>query len=58
MKINNLPNYAKEHKFIVYRVAQGEAWFWGAYDEVSEASTAMMDIGGCIIEAEKVDFAC
>lgn len=57
MKINNLPNYAKDHRFIVYRVVNGEAWFWGAYDEVSEASNAMMDIDGCIVETEKVDFA-
>ena len=57
MKINNMPNYAKEHKYIVYRVVDGEAWFWGAYDEVHEAGAAMLDIAGCMIETEKVTFA-
>ena len=56
MKINNLKDYAKNHKYIVYRVVDGEAWFWGAYDELKDASAAMLDIAGCVIETEKVDF--
>ena len=46
MKINNLPDYAAEYKFIVYRVVDGEKWFWGAYNDYGRAMYAAGEIGG------------
>ena len=47
-KINNLPEYAYQHRFIVYRTADGQKWFWGAYDDAGKALEAAVDIDGYI----------
>ena len=52
MKIKNLPDYAEQHRFIVYRSVSGEAWFWGAYDDAGEACEAARDIDGYIYDKE------
>lgn len=46
MKINNLPDYATEYKFIVYRVVDGEKWFYGAYNDYGRAMYVAGTIGG------------
>ena len=38
--INNLPEYAKSHKYIVATLVNNEWWFWGAYDSLCDASAA------------------
>lgn len=55
MIINNMPDYAYNHKFIVYRVVDGENWFYGAYDDVSKAMAAMVFCGGMIAEVKDVN---
>ena len=32
-KINNLPTYAKNYKYIVARLIDGDWWFYGAYND-------------------------
>ena len=36
--INNLPAYALDHEFIVARYADGAWWFFGAWDNKSDAN--------------------
>ena len=35
--INNVPDYAKDYKWIVARFEDGEYWFWGAWNDESKA---------------------
>ena len=39
--INNLPEYARSHKYIVATLVDGEWWFWGAYNSLRNASAAV-----------------
>lgn len=57
MVINNIPEYAYNHKFIVYTVndADGQKWFYGAYDDISKAMAAMVFCGGMIAETKDVN---
>lgn len=48
-KINNLPEYAREYKFIVAREVAGEFWFYGAYSENKVAQIAQKEINNGII---------
>ena len=40
MVIKNLPDYARYHRYIVYRKCNGENWFWGAFDDEIKALNA------------------
>ena len=50
LKINNLPDYAILYKYWVVRYIEGEYWFWGAYDDVSRAGQAALEINGIVID--------
>ena len=47
--INNMPEGALNHLYIVARDYDGEYWFWGAYDDVYEANAAAHHIDGDVI---------
>ena len=40
--VNNVPPYA-EGKYIVAKAVYGELWFWGAWDDESEAERVAKD---------------
>lgn len=47
--IRNLPEYAKDYKYIVYRICDdGEKWFWGAWNDFKKAEEARREIDGYI----------
>ena len=48
-KINNLPKYAEDKKYIVAREIEGELWFWGAYDDLDKAVNAATEIRGQLL---------
>ena len=48
MKINNLPAYAADYKYIVYREVGGENWFYGAYNDYVDAVITVLEIDGKI----------
>lgn len=48
MKIMNTPAYATKYRYIVARICDGQAWFWGAYNDVDHASKAAAEIGGFV----------
>ena len=46
--INNLPNYAKDYKFIVYTEVNGEKWFYGAYNDAQWAREVAAMVEGYV----------
>ena len=56
MKVNNLPvNYSK-YAFIVARRANGELWFWGAFNNRDNANEAALEVCGIVLEKNSVEF--
>jgi len=52
MKINNLPEYAKDCKYIVARLVDNEVWFWGAYEDLEKAFQSANEVSGIVVERE------
>ena len=52
MKINNVPDYAKNYTLIVAREVDGEDWFWGSYNDYSKAIQAAKEIGGQVYQTK------
>jgi len=46
--INNLPAYAANYKFIVYRAVKDEKWFCGAYNDLQWAKEVAAMIEGFV----------
>ena len=57
MKIHNMPIYAWKYTYIVYRSIDGDAWFYGAFDSVNEASQAAAEVHGYIEVTKNVETA-
>ena len=60
MKVNNIHEYAKNHRYIVARqtddVENGsDLWFWGAWDDLRQAQDAANEVGGIVLESEDVE---
>ena len=49
-KVNNVPEYAKDYKYIVCTTSDKELWFWGAYNDFDDALQAARERFGVIIE--------
>ena len=51
MKINNIPEYAKEYRFIVARkdTDDNSLWFWGAWNNRNKANEVAIEIGGEVV---------
>ena len=47
-KIENLPEYAYQYRYIVYRKVNGHIWFWGAYDDAGEACEVAKAVDGYV----------
>lgn len=55
MKINNLPDYAKNMEFIVVRKCDNELWFWGGFDrDVETAYRVAKEIDGIVVHNVRV----
>lgn len=55
MKINNLPDYAKNMEFVVVREYNNEYWFWGGYDRDAEkAYKVAKEIEGIVVHNVRV----
>ena len=50
VNVNNLPN--SYEKYVVARVVDNELWFWGSWEDESEATHVAREIGGVVIVAE------
>ena len=54
VKVNNVPNYAKNSNYLVVRKYDGEYWFWGAWEDKESAYKIANAIGGYVVENEGV----
>lgn len=52
MEIKNTPPYAASYRFIVYRICDGERWFWGAWNDGGKAAQAAAEVGGLVYDKE------
>lgn len=51
MEIQNLPEYAKNYKYIVVSNFLGnEYWFYGAYNDIEKAQRIAQEINGLVKE--------
>lgn len=50
VNVYNISDGAKDHKYFVTNVYDGELWFWGAYDDHSKALSVAKEIGGVVVE--------
>lgn len=51
-EIKNVPPYAKNHRYWVYREVDGERWFWGAWDDSRGAIEAATNIRGYVYDTK------
>ena len=49
MKINNMDKDAKKKKYIVFRMVDGEAWYYDSWDDHLKALEQAVEIGGQFI---------
>ena len=49
INLNNLPTYAMNYEFIVYREIDGEYWFYGAYSNGTKAQAVTHEIHGLLL---------
>jgi len=49
IKVNNLPEYAKNYNWLVCRVVDGELWFWGAFKDEGKAFEIATNMNGVVL---------
>lgn len=54
MQVNNLPEYARDRKWIVATLDGDEFWFFGAYDDIRTAVDAAKEVDGVAIPGSDV----
>ena len=52
IEISNMPQDVRE-RYVVFRVASGSAWYWGAYDNLNRAIEVAKEVDGAIAEQEE-----
>lgn len=57
MKINNVPDWARDKKYITARNVEGDWWFYDSWNDFEEALNQAIEIGGQIIPACLVESA-
>lgn len=50
MVVQNVPEYAWGRAWWVARVVDGQAWFWGAYDDEHRAWEVAIAEGGQVVK--------
>lgn len=55
MKINNVESYALNKKFIVYRMIDGEAWFYDAWNDTRKAEEQSREINGYVTKTNEIE---
>ena len=54
MIIYNLPEWARKKRFIVFRLVEGDAWFFDAWDAYEKALKQAVEIDGQVIPVGEV----
>lgn len=54
MSINNMADWAWEKKYVVFRVVDGKAWFYDAWDDYRKALRQAIEENGQIIPTSEI----
>ena len=49
MKINNLPNNYNHYEWIVARMVEGAAWYYGTWHDRDKANEVALEVDGYVI---------
>jgi len=55
VKIRNLAEYAKDNRFIVFRMVDGEAWYYDSWTNYEKALQQAVLVGGQVIPVWEAD---
>lgn len=55
MRVYNVPNSANQCRYIVYRVVNGTAWYYGAWESYEKALRQALAIQGQIIPIGEIE---
>lgn len=55
MKVNNIPEYAREFDYTVVRMVCGEAWYYGSWSKFDKAARQAAECGGHVIPTCEID---
>lgn len=55
MRVYNVPNSAKKCHYIVYRLVNGAAWYYGAWESYEKALKQALIIQGQIIPIGEIE---
>ena len=55
MKVNNMTDWAKKSKYVVFRVVEGDNWFYDACDDFDRALKQAIEIEGQVAPIEAVE---
>ena len=50
VKVNNVPDYAKEKPYWVVRKCDVELWFYGAWSDEESANHIALQVDGLVVE--------
>lgn len=53
--IHNVPRYALNHRFWVYREVDGKRWFFGAWDEANKAIDVATTERGWVFDTQTAE---
>ena len=52
-QIRNVPDYAYEQRYWVYREHNGQRWFWGAWDDSRMAIKSATKVCGFVLDTRE-----
>lgn len=55
MKINNMPEWSKTRKYVVFRIVDGDNWFYDAWDDFDRVLKQAVEIEGQFAPIEAVE---
>lgn len=55
VRIENMPMYAKQYGYVVYRTDGKSNWFWGAYETLDEAVDVAKQMDAKVCTIDEVD---
>lgn len=55
MIVNNMSESARKYRYIVFRMVDGEAWYYGAWNDHERALEQALEIDGQFVPVEEVE---
>lgn len=55
IKVNNVPEYAKDYAYMVARDCDGELWFWGSFNDCGKAHQVASEVDGQAFHTDEIE---